>query len=67
LAAAARVPAGAESACAQAGAVARAMRVSTAGCEVDVLDIVVTIEVGLADGRWGKARAAARAGPADTA
>ena len=67
LAAAARVPGGAESACAQAGAVARAMRVSSAGCEVDVLDIVVTIEVGPADGRWGKARAAARAGPADTA
>jgi secretion/DNA translocation related TadE-like protein len=67
LAAAARVPAGAESACAQAIALARAMRVNTAGCEVDVLDIVVTIEAGLADGRWGRARAVARAGPADTA
>jgi secretion/DNA translocation related TadE-like protein len=67
LAAAARVPAGAESACAQAGAVARAMRADPAGCAVDDLDVVVTVEVGLAVGRWGTARAAARAGPADTA
>jgi secretion/DNA translocation related TadE-like protein len=67
LAAAARVPAGPETACAQASALARAMRVSTAGCAVDDLDVVVTIEVGLTVGRWGKARAAARAGPADTA
>jgi secretion/DNA translocation related TadE-like protein len=67
LAAAARVPAGAESACAQANALARAMRVSTAGCAVDDLDVVVTVEVGLAVGRWGIARAVARAGPAETA
>jgi len=63
LAAAARVPAGAESACAQAGAVARAMRADPAGCAVDDLDVVVTVEVGLPVGRWGTARAAARAGP----
>jgi secretion/DNA translocation related TadE-like protein len=63
LAAAARVPAGAETACAQAGAVARAMRADPAGCAVDDLDVVVTVEVGLAVGRWGTARAAARAGP----
>jgi secretion/DNA translocation related TadE-like protein len=63
LAAAARVPAGPQAACAQANAVARAMRASTTGCAVDELDIVVTIEVGLAVGRWGKARAAARASP----
>ena len=63
LAAAARVPAGAEAACAQAGAVARAMRADPAGCAVDDLDVVVTVEVGLAVGRWGTARAAARAGP----
>jgi secretion/DNA translocation related TadE-like protein len=63
LAAAARVPAGPQTACAQANALARAMRVSTTGCTVDDLDVVVTIEVGLAVGRWGKARAAARAGP----
>jgi hypothetical protein len=43
------------------------MRVSTTGCAVDDLDVVVTIEVGLAVGRWGRARAAARAGPADMA
>jgi secretion/DNA translocation related TadE-like protein len=67
LAAAARVSAGPDTACAHASAVARAMRVSTAGCTVDDLDVVVTIEVGLAGGRWGDARAAARAGPADTA
>jgi secretion/DNA translocation related TadE-like protein len=64
LAAAARLPAGPESACAQAGAVARAMRAHTADCAVDNVDVVVTIEVGLAVSRWGKARAAARAGPA---
>jgi secretion/DNA translocation related TadE-like protein len=63
LAAAARVPAGAETACAQAGVVARAMRADPAGCAVDDLDVVVTVEVGLAVGRWGTARAAARAGP----
>jgi secretion/DNA translocation related TadE-like protein len=63
LAAAARVPAGFQAACAQADAVARAMRASATGCAVDELDVVVTIEVGLAVGRWGKALAAARAGP----
>lgn len=63
LAAAARLPAGPETACAQANAVARAMRVTTAGCAVDDLDVVITIEVGLTVGRWGTARAAARAGP----
>jgi secretion/DNA translocation related TadE-like protein len=63
LAAAAGLPAGSQTACVQANAVARAMGVSTADCVVDGLDVVVTIEVGLAVGRWGKARAAARAGP----
>jgi len=63
LAAAARVPAGFQAACAQANAVERAMRAITTGCVVDELDVVVTIEVGLAVGRWGKALAAARAGP----
>jgi secretion/DNA translocation related TadE-like protein len=56
LAAAARVPAGAESACNQAGAVARAMRAHTAACAVD--------DVAMPDSRWGNARATARAGPA---
>ena len=64
LAAAARVPAGPESACEQAKAVARAMRGHTADCVVDNLDVVVTVVVGLAVSRWGSARAAARAGPA---
>jgi secretion/DNA translocation related TadE-like protein len=63
LSAAARVPAGPETVCAQADAVARAMRADTAGCAVDELDVVVTIEVRLAVGRWGVARATARAGP----
>ena len=64
LAAAARLPAGQESACARAGAVARAMRARTADCAVEDLDVVLTVEVALAVGRWGSARAAARAGPA---
>jgi secretion/DNA translocation related TadE-like protein len=64
LAAAARLPAGPESACVQAAAVARAMRAQPAACAVDNLDVVVTIEVGLTLSRWGAARAAARAGPA---
>ena len=61
LAGAARMPAGAEAACTQAKALARAMQVDTASCVVDDLDVVLTIEAG---GRWGTARAAARAGPA---
>ena len=67
LAAAARLAAGPETACAQAKAVAREMRGSTIGCTVDDLDVVVTIEVPLAVGGWSAARAAARAGPAATA
>ncbi|MBV8860835.1 MAG: flp pilus-assembly TadE/G-like family protein [Mycobacterium sp.] len=63
LGAAARLAAGPEPACAQAQAIAREMRVSTASCTVDDLDVVVTIEVPLAVGRWGTAQAAARAGP----
>ena len=67
LAAAARLAAGPEAACAQANAVARQMRVSTTGCDVDDLDVVVTVDVRVAVGGWGSARAAARAGPAETA
>ena len=67
LAAAARLAAGPETACAQATAVADRMRASSAGCAVDDLDVVVTIEVRLVVGGWGSARAAARAGPADKA
>jgi len=65
LAAAARLVAGPETACALATAAAREMRVSTASCIVDDLDVVVTTEVRLAIGGWGSARAGARAGPAD--
>ncbi len=67
LAAAARLAAGPQTACAQGKAVAREMQVSTADCAVDGLDVVVTAEMCLAVGGWGRARAAARAGPADTA
>ncbi|KKC02305.1 helicase [Mycobacterium nebraskense] len=59
LAAAARLPAGAEAACARATAVAREMR-TDASCAVDDLDVVVTVQVAVFG---GAARAAARAGP----
>jgi secretion/DNA translocation related TadE-like protein len=62
LAAAGRLPAGADAACAQADAVARAMRAGTTNCVVDDLDVVITVEAGVS--RWGTATAAARAGPA---
>lgn len=61
LAAATRVPAGADASCAQAAAVARMMRADPTGCVVEDMDVVITIEVGA--GAWGRARAAARAGP----
>jgi secretion/DNA translocation related TadE-like protein len=63
LAAAARLAAGPETACAQATAVAREMRVDAIHCAVDNLDAVVTIEMRVALGGWSRARAAARAGP----
>jgi secretion/DNA translocation related TadE-like protein len=62
LAAAARVPAGAESACAQATAIVRAMHADATACVVDDLDVMVSTEVPTS--RWGVARGAARAGPA---
>ena len=64
LAAAARLPSGETAACARASAVARQMRTDGARCEVDDLDVVVTVEVAVVFA--GRARAAARAGPADT-
>lgn len=67
LAAAARIPAGPATACAQATAVAREMRIDKFECAVDDLDAVVTVEVRVAAGGWGRARAAARAGPDDVA
>jgi secretion/DNA translocation related TadE-like protein len=65
LAAAARLPSGVGAACARATAVARAMRVDEVGCRVDDLDVVVTVEVAVVFA--GVARAAARAGPVDSA
>jgi secretion/DNA translocation related TadE-like protein len=67
LAAAARLPAGSETACAQATVVAREMRVDGIRCAVDDLDVIVTVEVRVAIGGWGRARAAARAGPGNIA
>lgn len=61
LAAAARLPSGPRAACAQATAVARRMRVEEPRCEVDELDVIVTVRV--AAGLAGTAQAAARAGP----
>ncbi len=67
LAAASRLPSGAEMACARATAVARRMGVDAVRCEVDDLDVVVTVEVAVAwTGLASTARAAARAGPTDT-
>ncbi|OBB91695.1 helicase [Mycobacterium sp. 852002-30065_SCH5024008] len=60
LAAAARLPAGAEAACAHATAVARQMQTGDASCAVDELDVVVTVRVAVFG---GAAIAAARAGP----
>ncbi len=65
LAAAARLPAGAAAACAHAAAVAYRMGAAATGCEVDGLDVVVTVDVAVGwRGPGGTARAAARAGPA---
>jgi secretion/DNA translocation related TadE-like protein len=66
LAAAQRLPAGREQACTQAGALTRAMKGRLAGCDIDDLDVLVTVEfeVGVVSGVIGPARARARAGPA---
>ncbi len=64
LAAAARLPSGIEAACARATAVAREMRVGDTQCEVDDLDVVITVRVAVVFA--GAARAAARAGPVGT-
>ncbi|MFL6085147.1 MAG: Rv3654c family TadE-like protein [Mycobacterium sp.] len=55
-------------ACTKASAVARAMRTAVTQCVVEDLDVIVTVDAPLAVGRMdvGPARAAARAGPADT-
>jgi secretion/DNA translocation related TadE-like protein len=69
LAAAGRLAEGADAACAHASVVARGMQVAVTRCEVDELDVIVTVEAAVPLGRigTGPARAAARAGPADAA
>src|ERR1700761_5122568 len=64
LAAAARLPSGAQAACARATLVARKMGVGNTQCEVDGLDVVVAVQVPVSFA--GAARAAARAGPVNT-
>lgn len=63
-AAATGLPAGQRFACAQAASVAAAMGTALAGCVVEGLDAVVTIDAETGVRRW-RARAQARAGPAD--
>jgi secretion/DNA translocation related TadE-like protein len=65
LAAAARIASGAQSACAQATLVARAMDTTMTDCATDGLEVVVHVETGVGLGGWrfGPAHAAARGGP----
>ncbi len=64
LAAAARLPAGPDAACAVATQLIRRMRADRADCTVHGLDVVVNVQVSLPFIGPGAARAAARAGPA---
>jgi secretion/DNA translocation related TadE-like protein len=65
LSAAGRLPLGGDAACAYASAIAKAMRSAVVRCDVDGLDVVVTIDVAVELGRFGAgaARGIARAGP----
>lgn len=65
LAAAGGLARGVDAACADAASVATAMRAAVGACLVEQLDVVVTVEVPVALGRWGlgTATALARAGP----
>jgi secretion/DNA translocation related TadE-like protein len=65
LAAAGRLAAGQNAACGWAVSVADQMDARVTACTVESLDVVVTVDVDAALGRWGlgAARAAARAGP----
>lgn len=69
LAAAGALIAGPDAACAQAAAIASAMRTTVAQCRVDGLDVVLTVHAEVRLGRWGigPATAVARAGPSETA
>jgi len=65
LTAAAHVPEG--SACVRAAALARKMHTGLTQCDVDELDVIVTVDASVALGRFGvgPARATARAGPVE--
>jgi secretion/DNA translocation related TadE-like protein len=65
LAAAGRLGAGQDTACGWAVSVAERMNARVTGCRVEALDIVITVDVDAALGRWGlgSAHATARAGP----
>ncbi|HEX7322398.1 MAG TPA: Rv3654c family TadE-like protein [Mycobacterium sp.] len=65
LAAATWLPSGAGTACQRAATVVRRMAAECAGCRVDGLDVVVTVEIPVVLAGWGAgpARAVARAGP----
>lgn len=65
LAAAARVAGGAAAACGQAATITQPAGTRVVACEVEGLDVVVTVEAAAGVGVWGPARAAARAGPAE--
>jgi secretion/DNA translocation related TadE-like protein len=67
LAAAVHVGDGTSAACGQAAVLASSMRTAMRQCVVKGLDVIVTVEAPLSLGRLGvgRARATARAGPAD--
>lgn len=64
LAAAGRLPSGADEACRQARLVAITAGAAVTACAVDRLDVVVSCTVRLPGWPGGRARAEARAGPA---
>jgi secretion/DNA translocation related TadE-like protein len=65
LAAAARLPGGAAAACRQAQVLAEAMRATLRGCDVERLDVTVTVSARVGGRIAAKAAALARAGPTD--
>ncbi|WP_330220235.1 Rv3654c family TadE-like protein [Mycolicibacterium peregrinum] len=69
LGAAGAVVSGPDAACRQAADIAARMRSDLGDCQIDGLDVVLEVAAPVRLGRWGvgPARAAARAGPVDTA
>ena len=59
------LPAGAQNACLQARELVTAMRATLRGCEVDGLDVTVSVSAGTGLRVGGRAHAAARAGPVE--